>query len=69
MYRGKSRPDMAEGCEEKVDWEFVKFVWTYPKKKRPEVYEMLERSKAEVLVLKSPREVESWLAMLHIGGV
>ena len=69
MYRGKSRPDMAEGCEEKVDWEFVKFVWTYPKKKRPGVYEMLERSKAEVLVLKSPREVESWLAMLHIGGV
>ena len=22
-YRGKSRPDMAEGCPEKLDWEFV----------------------------------------------
>ena len=60
---------MAEGCEEKVDWEFVKFIWTYPKKKRPGVYQMLERSKAEVLVLKSPREVESWLLTLDDGGV
>ena len=25
-YKGKSRPDMAEGCEEKIDFEFVKWV-------------------------------------------
>ncbi|MCM3638363.1 DNA topology modulation protein [Sporosarcina luteola] len=69
MYRGKTRPDMAEGCPEKVDWEFVKFIWTYPKKKRPGVFQMLERSDAEVLILKSPREVENWLAALSKGDM
>lgn len=64
MYRGKTRPDMAEGCLEKLDWEFVKFIWTYPKKKRPGVYQMLERCDAEVVILKSPREVREWLFLV-----
>jgi adenylate kinase family enzyme len=68
MYRGKTRPDMAEGCPEKVDWEFVKFIWTYPKKKRPGVLQMLERADAEVLILKSPREMEKWFSTLNVGG-
>ncbi len=25
-YKGRTRPDMAEGCLEKVDWEFVRWV-------------------------------------------
>ena len=25
-YRGKSRPDMTQGCDEKLDWEFIKWV-------------------------------------------
>ena len=25
-YKGSSRPDMAAGCEEKVDWEFLRWV-------------------------------------------
>lgn len=25
-YRGKTRPDMGPGCDEKVDWEFLKWV-------------------------------------------
>lgn len=25
---GKVRPDMAEGCKEKIDWEFIKFILT-----------------------------------------
>ena len=25
-YRGQSRPDMAAGCKEKVDWEFLRWV-------------------------------------------
>ncbi|WP_432363847.1 AAA family ATPase [Sporosarcina sp. UB5] len=65
MYRGKTRPDMAEGCPEKVDWEFVKFIWTYSKKKRPGVLQMLERVDAKVLILNSPKEVEGWLSTLN----
>jgi hypothetical protein len=25
-YRGQSRPDMAPGCPEKIDWEFLQWI-------------------------------------------
>ena len=31
MSYGKVRPDMAPGCPEKFDWEFLKYVWNFPK--------------------------------------
>ncbi|QTD39635.1 AAA family ATPase [Sporosarcina sp. Te-1] len=64
MYRGTKRPDMGEGCPEKVDWEFIKFIWTYPKKKRPGVLEMLGRCNADILILKNPAEQKKWLQNL-----
>ena len=30
IYRGKTRPDMAVGCKEKMDMEFAKWVWRFP---------------------------------------
>lgn len=30
-YRNKTRPDMGEGCNEKIDWEFIKFIWNFNK--------------------------------------
>ena len=27
---GRTRADMSEGCPEKVDWEFTRFIWNYP---------------------------------------
>lgn len=64
MYHGKARPDMVEGCTEKLDWEFVKFIWTYSKKKRPGVFQMLDRCDADLVVLTSPKETDRWLAEL-----
>lgn len=29
-FHGKTRPDMAEGCEEHLAWEFIRWVWNYP---------------------------------------
>ncbi len=26
LFRGKTRPDMAEGCPEKIDWDFLKWL-------------------------------------------
>lgn len=31
MYRNSSRPDMNEGCREKLDFPFLKWVWSYNK--------------------------------------
>lgn len=30
-YYSKHRPDMAEGCTERFDWDFIKWIWIYPK--------------------------------------
>lgn len=32
--RGRARPDMAEGCNERWDWDFIKFVLGFPARQR-----------------------------------
>lgn len=62
-YRGRSRPDNAEGCPERIDWDFLKWVWTYGRRKRPGVLDLLEKyeSTAAIIILRSPREAEKLL--------
>jgi adenylate kinase family enzyme len=36
-YAGRSRIDRADGCEEKLDWEFIKYVWRWPHEGRRRV--------------------------------
>ncbi len=31
-YRRTNRPDMTRGCHEKIDYEFLRWIWDYPKK-------------------------------------
>ncbi len=61
-YWGQTRPDMAEGCPEKVDLKFVRWIWRYPKDIRPGVLDVLQKFKADVVVLKTPSEVDRWLS-------
>ncbi len=65
-YRGQTRPDMASGCEEKMDWEFVKWVWDYPKRSRPIVLQALRRNakKREIIHLHTASEVRRFLQSL-----
>ena len=63
LYRSRSRPDMAEGCHEKLDWEFVRWVWSYSRRSRPKVVKLLrEHSETKQIVwLRSRAEVEKFL--------
>jgi adenylate kinase family enzyme len=36
---GRVRPEMAEGCPEKIDTEFFHYVWTYRDRQRPKLVE------------------------------
>jgi adenylate kinase family enzyme len=62
-YRGGRRPDMAEGCAEKFDLKFLKWVWDYPKRTRPKVLRLLEENARGRIVhrLRSRAEVEGFL--------
>ena len=63
QYRGKSRPDMAEGVNERLDFNFLKWVWDYPKTMKPAVLLKLEQlpNDKEVIILKTRREVQLFL--------
>lgn len=65
-YRGESRPDMTQGCEEKLSKEFLLWVWNYPQKKKPDILARLEPLKTEKrnIILSSPRAVETFLAQV-----
>ena len=50
------RPDMADGCPEKLDPVFIKFVWNYQRDHVPKIEECLRKYFADgkQIVLKSP---------------
>jgi len=62
-YRSGTRPDMADGCREKIDLEFVLWIWNYSRRNRPEVLQLLrEYSQSKQIVrLRSRAEVERFL--------
>jgi adenylate kinase family enzyme len=67
QYRNKTRPDMAEGCEERFDLDFFKWIWNYPKTKRPEILNRLKQLSTDkkIIVLKSPKEVQQFIEEIH----
>jgi adenylate kinase family enzyme len=74
-YKGGSRPDMAEGCREKFNLEFLLWIWNYPKRTRPKIIEQLERHSVDkrIVRLHSDAEVERFFGGLSVaheaGGV
>ena len=44
---GKVRPEMAEGCPEKFDFEFFRYVWTYRRQQRPKLLEYFQALRAD----------------------
>ena len=66
VYSGKSRPDMAEGCEERIDFEFYRWIWSYPSTRRPGILRKLEAVKdsKRVIVLETRNETDSFLQSL-----
>jgi len=62
---GKVRPDMGEGCPERFDWEFLKWVWNFNKDKREKNYRLLNEAEGvETIVLKNRRAVRRFLKTL-----
>lgn len=64
-YRNKTRPDMGEDCEERFDLDFFRWIWNYPKTKKPGILKSLEQLSKDkykqVIVLKSPAEVKKFI--------
>ena len=62
---GKARPDMAQGCPERFDPSFVKWIWNYNKNNRVRNYMYLAQAKhAKTIVLKNRKEIKAFLRSL-----
>jgi adenylate kinase family enzyme len=62
-YRRDVRPDITEGCFEKLDYEFVSWVWNFPRRSRPKVLKLIGKhgEGKRVVWLRSNRDVEKFL--------
>jgi adenylate kinase family enzyme len=60
---GRTRADMGEGCPEKVDWEFIQFIWCYPKRNAPRRDAGIAQygAHARVVRLTSDRQIRDFL--------
>ena len=67
-WRGRTRPDMAADCPERLDGEFVRWIWEFHRTQRPQVLELLDGWTGELRVFRSPRACAGFLAKLEREG-
>lgn len=63
-YRRGGRPDMTEGCLEKLDWEFMSWVWDYSRRSRPKIVKLIREhaNGKRVVWLRSKADVRKFLS-------
>ncbi|MGB4594849.1 MAG: hypothetical protein WBI14_02975 [Anaerolineaceae bacterium] len=64
VYHNRSRLDMADGCKEKIDGEFLKWIWNFNKTHRSRYYQTLAVSGKPVVILESHRQVKRFVDSL-----
>lgn len=59
----RNRPEMADGCQERFDFDFLKYVWRFHQRDRPGVVAAIEKRAKDrrVYVLTNDREAEAVL--------
>ncbi|MFW9808776.1 MAG: AAA family ATPase [Candidatus Thorarchaeota archaeon] len=64
--RGKTRPDVTEGCPEKIDLDFIRWIWDYPRTRKPVILRFLNRLRESknVYILQNQREIEDFASAL-----
>ena len=60
-YRGRSRPDMTEGCPERLDIGFLFYLIRWNSGPRVRTEARLKGHEAKVIRLRSPAELQRWL--------
>ena len=64
---GQTRPDMAEGCPERIDWDFFRWVWNFPKIQLPVLHKALADAESQgvrVLRFYNRKTCRAWLESL-----
>ena len=69
-YRGRTRPDMGPGCAERLDLDFLHWIWTFPMHGRRRLLAKLEARPPHVrlVVLRTRYQVRAFLEALPEYG-
>ena len=64
IFAGKTRPDMAEGCLEKFDWEFATWIlWKGRSKRTKNLFRsVMSEYKDKVVVIKNQKQLNAYMA-------
>ena len=67
VYRGGTRPDVAEECPESLNFEFVSWVWNYPRRSRPKVIKRLQEHAEgkQIFWLRTRSDVQRFLSQIE----
>ncbi|PDT39913.1 MULTISPECIES: AAA family ATPase [Sinorhizobium] len=63
-WRGQARPEMADGCPERLSLEFVRYIWTFEGKFAPMVEAGLREHAVPVLQIRSRAQMRQLLDLL-----
>ena len=68
QYFGRVRPDMAAGCPERLNWEFIQYVWNFSQLNRAKILDNLEkyRGSKQIIILQNPRQVLNLLQQTNV---
>lgn len=69
-HRGRTRPDMGPECPEKIDLEFLRWIWNFSRRDAPRIEKRLARApeRAAIVRLGSAAEVEEFLSAVEQGA-
>ncbi len=65
LSRGRVRSDMAPGCPEKLDWEFLLYTARFPRTVRNRINERLQAFHGTVIRMQTPADVKGFLESLE----
>ena len=60
-YRGRTRPDMTESCNEKLELEFLIWIWNFSKRSHHKMITAIRESNKPATILHSQKEINIFL--------
>lgn len=64
-YRNTQRADIASGCLEKLDGYFLKYIWTFRRRVRPEILQLrAQHPDVQIISLSNPRQTQQFVERL-----
>jgi adenylate kinase family enzyme len=68
QYQQRPRPNMSPGCPERLNWEFICWIWNYTSREKPALIQRLAMLRADqrLVTLQSDRDLDDFVASVTV---